>query len=302
MNLPIKEEDQIINPPAIFSAGVQVTPDSTTVTAFRFDGAENIMNCQGDNVPGAEAGYAIGCQHIKTNAAPGAHNTYFNVGSATSANFVSVESVTPGDVAIPDGEILVGDNTNKGVAKTLGVNAAMDDDAPVTGTLTQANATQTTNTITKRLYTGAVTGTPQVGATLLQATSGSTGTVSALGSGYLDLSVSSDDFDATHVVTGTNGDLSTFTFTPPMTQVAAFTLSPAAAWLYFATSNTMQALAQIGATVLLVTNTFRQVDTLTIETLNSDGWSSINAGYVGLPTVVTLTAAAQTITASPTYT
>ena len=67
-----------------------------------------------------------------------------------------------------------------------------------------------------RLMAGTVTGTPVAGATLLQATSGATGTVASLvtGNAYFDLSAITGAFDATHTVTGTNPDTTTFTFTP----------------------------------------------------------------------------------------
>ena len=68
----------------------------------------------------------------------------------------------------------------------------------------------------RRLLAGTVTGTPQAGATLLQATSLATGTVGTLVSGnaYFDLVAISGAFNATNLVTGTNPDATTFTFTP----------------------------------------------------------------------------------------
>ncbi len=68
----------------------------------------------------------------------------------------------------------------------------------------------------RRLLSGVVTGTPAVGATLLQATSGAIATVWAIGttSTYFDVKSITGSFDASHVVTGTNPDSTTFTFTP----------------------------------------------------------------------------------------
>lgn len=69
-----------------------------------------------------------------------------------------------------------------------------------------------------RLSTGAVTGTPVVGATLLQATSLATATVNALPTATsFDLRNVTVGFDATHLVTGTNPDGTTFTMTPSAT-------------------------------------------------------------------------------------
>ena len=185
-------------------------------------------------------------------------------------------------------------DTITAIIDASGYNAS----SAVTGTLAQANNTQVTNTITYRLYTGIITGTvPSPGNTLLQATTGTTGTISVVGVGYLDLSVHSADFSTVDLVTISSGG----TFTPPQTLIDVWTLSPACAWLYYATSNTAVALGQIGPTVALIANSFRQISTTAIETLDSDGWTSINAGYVGLPTVNSLTAAAQAFT-DPTFT
>jgi len=69
---------------------------------------------------------------------------------------------------------------------------------------------------TEVLNTGVVTGTPVVGATLLQASSGATALVKHYNAtkGTLQIEVTHGSFDTTHLVTGTNIDLSTFTFTP----------------------------------------------------------------------------------------
>lgn len=77
-----------------------------------------------------------------------------------------------------------------------------------------------------RLFTGSVTGTPAIGATLLQATSLATGTITALVSATsFDVRDITIGFDATHVVTGTNIDGTTFTMTPSATLPAgAFTV------------------------------------------------------------------------------
>ncbi len=68
----------------------------------------------------------------------------------------------------------------------------------------------------RRLFAGTVTGTAQLGATLAQATSLATGTVQAIASGQasFDLYGITGAFDASHTVTGTNPDTTTFTFTP----------------------------------------------------------------------------------------
>ena len=72
--------------------------------------------------------------------------------------------------------------------------------------------------IYQRLFTGAVTGTPAVGATLSQAVTLATATVNALVSATsFDLRDITIGFDATNLVTGTNPDGTTFTMTPSAT-------------------------------------------------------------------------------------
>lgn len=133
----------------------------------------------------------------------------------------------------------------------------------------------------RRLYTGAVTGTPVIGATLLQAGSAATANVVSLGAGYLVINTIVGTFDATNVVTGTNPDLSTFTFTPPKTLIAAFT--PAFTFCAFAAaeSNSGQSLTSRLTGSVLNTNQIQpSVDFLSLETLDSDGWTSISFSYV----------------------
>ena len=79
-----------------------------------------------------------------------------------------------------------------------------------------------------QLFTGLTTGeTPADGATLVQATSGATATVSDISADgqYLEITDVSGTFDTTHVVTGTNPSTNTFTFTP-----AALVIEPNSIW------------------------------------------------------------------------
>lgn len=186
MNLPVKYEGQIINPPAILTAGVSVAPGATTVTAARFDASENITQASGTSVPGAEAGYAKGCVFIKTDTANGSANTYVNIGDATTANFQLGTAVT-----------------------------AMS-------YVTDAAATKSAN---NRIYTGSVTGTLQVGETVTQATSTATAVIVAKGTGYIDVNTVTGTWDATHLATGgTSG--ATFTPTMTLIDVWTPTYPP----------------------------------------------------------------------------
>ena len=73
-----------------------------------------------------------------------------------------------------------------------------------------------------RLSTASFTGTPQVGATLLQATSLATAVVTGVNTLSLDLRSITIGFNNSNVVTGTNPDGTTFTFTPSAALSAAF--------------------------------------------------------------------------------
>ena len=69
-----------------------------------------------------------------------------------------------------------------------------------------------------RMTTGAVTGTPVAGATLTQASTGATATVvTVVDATHLDLRSITVGFNASNLVTGTNPDGTTFTFTPAAT-------------------------------------------------------------------------------------
>jgi len=107
MNLPVKYEGQITNPPAVIMAGVSVTPGSTAVTATRFDSSENVLECFGTTVPGTEAGFAKGCVFIKTNAGAGIVGTYENIGTTAASNFqlksAAVANVVRSQMSTPAG-------------------------------------------------------------------------------------------------------------------------------------------------------------------------------------------------------
>ena len=147
-----------------------------------------------------------------------------------------------------------------------------------------ATSSQTTSTKVIRLYAGTITGTvktPYASITLSQAVSGATATVqgySATSPAYFQITPTGT-FNASNVVTGTNADASTFTFTPTMTAVDAWTLGTAATAIYFAFTNTGQALTQVTSTTLLAANQIRQPSSTVVETLTSGGWTSITAGY-----------------------
>lgn len=168
----------------------------------------------------------------------------------------------------------------------------------VTGTLNQGAGGFTVSASTAtRIYTGVVTGTiktPYASITLSQATSGATATVSA----YNATATPSFDitptgtFDTTHIVTGTNADASTFTFTPTMiTKVWGPITGSTPVQLVSGLSNTGQILDVVGTTTTLTANFIRLIDPTHVETLLSSGWTSIALTYFVVPTVASLTTA-----------
>lgn len=128
-----------------------------------------------------------------------------------------------------------------------------------------------------RLSTGTVTGTPVVGATLSQATSGATGVVTAVGTGYLDVGTVTGTFDATHVVTGTNPDTTTFTFTPALALLDVWQFTNYVSGISVMNSNS-GVLGLVLGTAAVTTGKARfRPATDQLETLHSDGFTSVTA-------------------------
>ena len=68
--------------------GNSETPDTTAVTVVGKDNAGNVNQAKGATVPtDAESGYAVGCIFVDTDAGAGVHNTYENIGTASSCQF-----------------------------------------------------------------------------------------------------------------------------------------------------------------------------------------------------------------------
>lgn len=132
-----------------------------------------------------------------------------------------------------------------------------------------------------RIYTGPVTGTPVVGATLLQANSGATGTIITInGNGSFNIKTVTGTFTDSDLVTGTNPDTSTFTFTPAETLINTWVLPSAPAAITSITSNDGTTLPVLPSVFDLVTDKARYWDVFApaaapLETLVSDGWTSL---------------------------
>lgn len=75
---------------AIQPTGYNVTIGSETVVVLESDPSGNILHCTGATKPTASgAGYGRGCQFILTGTSS-TPTIYFNAGSATSCNFLTV--------------------------------------------------------------------------------------------------------------------------------------------------------------------------------------------------------------------
>lgn len=108
-----------------------------------------------------------------------------------------------------------------------------------------------------RIYTGAIAGVfPQVGASLVQAVTGASGIVGAFNgippNSSLDIpGLIIGFFDTTNLVTGTNPDLSVFTFTPTMIVTVWQVTPPAAAFSCFS-DQSLNVIQQVPENQLIV--------------------------------------------------
>ena len=153
------------------------------------------------------------------------------------------------------------------------------------------NATnQTTNSFVKALVTSSIlTGTvktPYASITLSQATSTATATVQDYspilinGQPGFVVTVTSGTFDATHTVTGTNADSTTFTFVPELTLIDLWNLStPAAGAILQVNSNNGTLLTQ-ALNGPPITHQYAILSDTQIGTLDSDGWTSLSLYYI----------------------
>ncbi len=220
--------------------GSPEAPGATTVTAKIKDASGKITYAIGTTVPGSEAGYAKGCEFVKTNASNGTPCKYINVGDSTTANFQLL------DVA----------NTQP---------------------ITYQNDSAPTKASSNRLYLGAVSGGPfQVGEAITQATSSAAAVVTAVGTGYIDINTVVGTFDATHTVTG---GTSSATSIPTMTLIDVWTPTKVPATPIIGSKSTTQ-YTQINKGTLLTTTKFRYQSALNqIESLTSDAISTFNLEY-----------------------
>jgi len=143
---------------AIRLGGEHRVIDSKVVKVLTYDSDNNALLVTGTTAP-TGAGYAHGCMFIKTDAGTGVKSLYENQGTSVVADFNLIGEATPGEIALAEGSILVGNASGVGaavVAKTSGrifvgngtttVLVAVSGDATLasSGALTIANDAVTT--------------------------------------------------------------------------------------------------------------------------------------------------------------
>lgn len=146
---------------------------SGNVTVLIIDPDGNRILSRGTSVPSAAAGYAKGALFLKTDAGNGVQALYENIGTTASCSFSLVGSIVPAEIALPEGNMLVGNNVGAAVAlvaKTNGailigngttvVSAVMSTDATIaaSGALTIAN-----NAVTNAKLAAMAVGTVKIG-------------------------------------------------------------------------------------------------------------------------------------------
>jgi hypothetical protein len=87
-----------------------------TVTVLIYDPDGNRILSRGTTVPSAAAGYAKGALFLKTNAGNGVQALYENIGTTASCSFSLVGSIVPAEIALPEGNLLIGNNVGAAVA------------------------------------------------------------------------------------------------------------------------------------------------------------------------------------------
>jgi hypothetical protein len=259
--------------PMTQTVGDAQTINGQSVNVESMDAEGNITRANGlATINDGAAGYAKGCFFFLTNAPAGTIGLYENIGDTSACEFVPCEGVTPAQLDLAQNKIFLGGVGNVAVQKMLGV--------ATTNAITTAQIAS--KAAYERLYIGAVGGAGTglvIGSTLLQATSTATGTVVHVGSGYIDINTITGAFDASHVVTATNDDLSTNTFTPSTLALDVWVLPVAAASIP-AVASQAGALALVQSGIVPTTGKTRYVAALhEFETLLSDSFTALNVDY-----------------------
>ena len=131
--------------------GNSETPDTTAVTVIEKDSSDNVLRATGTSVPGSEAGFSKGCIFIKTDAGAGTEGFYRNIGTTAVSSFGALDTITPTEIALATGSVLLGNASSKAAAfdasgdtKVLVGNATTITSVALSGEITMTNAGVTT--------------------------------------------------------------------------------------------------------------------------------------------------------------
>jgi hypothetical protein len=128
--------------PFVQPTGNSETPDTTAVTVIEKDGSGNVLRATGTTVPtNTEAGFSKGSIFIKTDAGAGVEGIYRNVGTTASCTFEALDTISASEIALTDGDMLLGDGTNKAQARTMSQDATIDNTGKVTVSQATGNFT-----------------------------------------------------------------------------------------------------------------------------------------------------------------
>jgi len=108
--------------PAIILDGSPVTAAvsgaASAIKVLLVDASGGVLLATGTDVPiDTSSGYAKGCLFIDTDAATGTTGLYENIGTNTSSSFNAIGAVTAGEIALAEGNVLLGNA--EGVATAL---------------------------------------------------------------------------------------------------------------------------------------------------------------------------------------
>lgn len=162
--------------------GVSAMAGTTAFTAVEWDADGKISRAKGATVPSAQADFAVGCIFIKTDGSTGTV-LYVNEGTTTSCTFNAVSAVTPAEIALAEGNILVGNNSGAATALSAktSTNILVGNGTTVASVAISGNASMTNAGVIT--VSGAAAGFSAVGAVTAKNATAVPATASAVAAG-----------------------------------------------------------------------------------------------------------------------
>jgi|1_EtaG_2_1085319.scaffolds.fasta_scaffold00826_5 hypothetical protein len=114
------------------AAGQLVTIGTTEVKIEMVDGDGHILLSSGTTVPSSLAGFSKAGTFRKTDAGAATEGLYRNTGLTTSCTFEALDSIVAGEIALADGDLLVGNVSAVAAAVTMSGHTTMDNLGEVT--------------------------------------------------------------------------------------------------------------------------------------------------------------------------